>query len=166
MEKKYFSVLAIILQGLAIFIATFAMVTIYRLSFVISAVFVVVTTHQLVSPNREEEEQVMEEEVEAISTLQTPADEHAKMAESASDSEYNEEESKLNISEKKVMAVHKPGVIKSASDVTDTGREEGLGNDVILNTLLHMSAYLRRYTVNTHLCPSCEKERRSYCSLY
>eukprot|EP00090_Calanus_glacialis_P013911 TRINITY_DN2253_c0_g1_i7.p1 TRINITY_DN2253_c0_g1~~TRINITY_DN2253_c0_g1_i7.p1 ORF type:complete len:1052 (-),score=349.76 TRINITY_DN2253_c0_g1_i7:167-3322(-) len=125
-EKKYFSVLAIILQGLAIFIATFAMVTIYRLSFAISAVFVVVTTHQLVSPNREEEEQEMEEEVEATSTIETPADEHPMTAESASDSEY-EEEDKLNISKAKVMAAHKPGVIKSASDVTDTGfGSEGL----------------------------------------
>ena len=127
-EKKYFSVLAIILQGLAIFIATFAMVTIYRLSFAISAVFVVVTTHQLVSPNREEEEQEMEEEVKATSTVETPADEHPKIAESASDSEY--EESKLNISKAKVMAAHKPGVIKSASDVTDTGREEELVREI------------------------------------
>ena len=65
-EKKYFSAMAIILQGLAIFIATFAMVTIYRLSFAISAVFVVVTTHQLVSPNREQEEQEIDTQVDII----------------------------------------------------------------------------------------------------
>jgi len=54
-EKKYFSVMAIILQGVAIFIATFAMVTIYRLSFAISAVFLVVSIHQLISPARQQE---------------------------------------------------------------------------------------------------------------
>ena len=63
-EKKYFSAMAIILQGLAIFIGTFAMVTVYRLSFAISAVFVVVTTHQLVSPNREQEEQEIDTQVD------------------------------------------------------------------------------------------------------
>jgi len=61
-EKKFFSVMAIILQGVAIFIATFAMVTIYRLSFAISAVFVVVSIHQLISPKREPE--VVVEDVE------------------------------------------------------------------------------------------------------
>ena len=75
-EKKYFSVLSIILQGLAIFIATFAMVTIYRISFAISAAFVVVTIHQLISPDREQEEEEIEEEVVATSDLQTAPDNH------------------------------------------------------------------------------------------
>ena len=139
-EKKYFSVLAIILQGLAIFIATFAMVTIYRLSFAISAVFVVVTTHQLVSPNREEEEQEMAEEI--VATIETPADEHPKLAESASDSEY-EEEHKLNISKKKDIK-HKPGLIKSASDVTDTGREPGLGRKMSYEHFSFYRFWIRR----------------------
>ena len=139
-EKKYFSVLAIILQGLAIFIATFAMVTIYRLSFAISAVFVVVTTHQLISPSREQE---TEEEVDATSTLETPANEHPKAAESASDSEY-EEDHKLNISKKKVISGQKPGVIKSASDVTDTGREEGLPKEIIYKDFSTYRFWIRR----------------------
>ena len=124
-EKKYFSVLAILLQGLAIFIATFAMVTIYRLSFAISAVFVVVTTHQLISPNKEQEEQEIEEEV--VDTLQIASQDQATSdhipvpppTESASDSEY-EVEYQLNIAKKKVIK-HKPGVVKSSSEVTDTG---------------------------------------------
>ena len=41
-----------------ILIATFAMLTIYRLSFAISAVFVVVSIHQLISPDRLEEVEV------------------------------------------------------------------------------------------------------------
>ena len=141
-EKKYFSVLAIILQGLAIFIATFAMVTIYRLSFVISAVFVVVTTHQLVSPNREEEEQELGVEVEATSTLETSADEHPMTAEPASDSEY-EDEDKLNISKKESIK-NKPGVIKSASDVTDTGREPGLARKMSYEHFSYYRFWIRR----------------------
>eukprot|EP00092_Neocalanus_flemingeri_P010254 GFUD01011050.1.p1 GENE.GFUD01011050.1~~GFUD01011050.1.p1 ORF type:complete len:1057 (+),score=343.38 GFUD01011050.1:48-3218(+) len=128
-EKKYFSVLAIILQGLAIFIATFAMVTIYRLSFAISAVFVVLTTHQLISPNREQEEQEIEEEevVDNQTAAQNTTDHLSApvTAESASESE-SEYEYQLNIAKKKVIK-HKPGVIKSASEVTDTGfGSEGL----------------------------------------
>ena len=48
-EKKYFSVMAIILQALAVFIGTFGMVTIYRVSFAISTAFVVVTTHNTIT---------------------------------------------------------------------------------------------------------------------
>merc|ERR1719342_968357 len=54
-EKKYFSIVAIIMQGLAICIATFSMISIYRLSYIITAVFVVVAFHQAFSPDREPE---------------------------------------------------------------------------------------------------------------
>jgi glycosylphosphatidylinositol deacylase len=127
-EKKYFSVLAIILQVMAVFIGTFGMVTLYRVSFAISAVFVIVTTHQLISPDREQEEgeeleEELEEEVLAASTTQNTPEKQS--TESASESEY-EVEYKLNISKKKVDK-NKPGVIRSASDVTDTGfGSEGL----------------------------------------
>jgi len=113
-NKKYYAVLAIILQGLAIFIATFAMITVYRISFAISAVFVAVTSHQLISPEKEpeiEEEEEVEVEEDASNVLP------AETAESASESEY-EVEYKVNISKKKIK---KPGVLKSASEVTDTG---------------------------------------------
>ena len=130
-EKKYFSVLAIILQVLAVFIGTFGMLTLYRVSFAISAVFVIVTTHQLISPDREqEEEEELEEEVLAASTTQNTPEKQTISAESASESEY-EVEYKLNISKKKVDK-NKPGVIRSASEVTDTGEINQLINKYIL----------------------------------
>ena len=52
------------------------MITIYRISFAISAAFVVVTIHQLISPDREQEEEEIEEEVVATSDLQTAPDNH------------------------------------------------------------------------------------------
>jgi len=128
-EKKYFSVMAIILQALAVFIGTFGMVTIYRVSFAISTAFVVVTTHQLISPNREQEEEE-EEEMEEEELLTTPTslntpEKQTISAESGSESEY-EVEYKLNISKKKVPKT-KSGVVKSVSEVTDTGfGSEGL----------------------------------------
>ena len=55
-EKKYFSVLAVVLHGLALAIATFSMVSLYRLPFIISAAFLAVALHQTFSPDREEQE--------------------------------------------------------------------------------------------------------------
>ena len=123
-EKKYFSVMAIVLQALAVFIGTFGMVTIYRVSFAISTAFVVVTTHQLISPNRDQEEEEEEEMEEEEEVRTTPAalntsEKQTISAESGSESEY-EVEYKLNISKKKAQKT-KSGVIKSASEVTDTG---------------------------------------------
>ena len=57
-ERKYFSVVAIILHGLALAIATFAMVSLYRIPFIITACFLVIALHQLLSPVREEAKQL------------------------------------------------------------------------------------------------------------
>ena len=57
-ERKYFSVVAILLHGLALAIATFAMVSLYRIPFIITACFLVISLHQLLSPPRDETQQL------------------------------------------------------------------------------------------------------------
>jgi len=61
-EKKYFSVMAIILNMIAIFIISFSFVSLYRLSYAISGVFVIVGCHQLLAPNMEQPNEVGETE--------------------------------------------------------------------------------------------------------
>merc|ERR1711936_1374221 len=62
-EKKYYAVLAIILQAVGIFIGSFALLTIYRVNFAISTVFVVISSHQLVGPDRESQGEAQAETV-------------------------------------------------------------------------------------------------------
>merc|ERR1711874_646190 len=71
-ERKYFSVVAIILHGLALTIATFAMVSLYRIPFIITACFLVISLHQLFSPVRDEEES---QELQHNDDLDTNAEE-------------------------------------------------------------------------------------------
>merc|ERR1719500_2036535 len=65
-EKKYYAVLAIILQAVGIFIGSFALLTIYRVNFAISTVFVAISSHQLVGPDREPKEET--QQAEAVSS--------------------------------------------------------------------------------------------------
>ena len=132
-EKKYFSIVAIILQGGAICIASFCLVNMYRLTYIITAVFVVVALHQLFSPNRDEPEEVEEEDSKDgkedtngdFSDREEKAEKsqsHSRAsqdgsADSCTDSEY-EYEYKVNLVKRKVS--------KSRSDSnsiteTDTG---------------------------------------------
>jgi len=95
-ERKFYSYLAIILQGLAIFIGTFALVTVYRVSFAISAVFVAVASHQLVGPDRAPEdpqqaEAVISDSEEEVEVAQAVAEEQGT-GEEGLDWEYEEVE--------------------------------------------------------------------------
>ena len=63
-ERKYFSILAVVLHGLALAIATFAMVSLYRLPYIISAAFLAVALHQTLSPLRTSEAEEREEREE------------------------------------------------------------------------------------------------------
>lgn len=49
-DAKYYSGLAVLMHGLAICIGTFALLTVYRVSFAISGVFFLLSLHQLVAP--------------------------------------------------------------------------------------------------------------------
>jgi len=136
-EKKYFSIVAIILQGGAICIASFCLVNMYRLTYIITAVFVVVALHQLFSPNRDEPEEVEDEDSKDgkedtngdFSDRREKAEKsqsHSRAsqdgsADSCTDSEY-EYEYKVNLVKRKVS--------KSRSDsnsITET--DTGLGTE-------------------------------------
>ena len=126
MERKYFSIVAVILQGAAICIASFAMVSLYRLTYIITGVFVVVALHQALSPRREEkEENAEEEEEEEDEEAKTEAmfddsnenlESQVPSAVEMSDSEY-EYEYKVNLVKRKV----KPG----SGDASDTSKDTG-----------------------------------------
>jgi len=96
-QRKFHAYLAIILHGAAIFIATFATVSLYRVSWAVSASFLAVALHQLVSPDRDpltKEEEEVEEESEL--------GEVAEVAVDAADSDSGEQRSgddKLQVSE-------------------------------------------------------------------
>ena len=125
-ERKYFSIVAVILQGAAICIASFAMVSLYRLTYIITGVFVVVALHQALSPRREEkEENAEEEEEEEDEEAKTEAmfddsnenlESQVPSAVEMSDSEY-EYEYKVNLVKRKV----KPG----SGDASDTSKDTG-----------------------------------------
>ena len=137
-DRKYFSVVAVVLQGAAICIATFAMVHLYRLSYIVSGVFVVVALHQALAPVRDPEEEAADEdddedesnkEAEGRSKLATAENSEDEAALSqgsqcqsgassaaASDSEY-EYEYKVNLVKRKVA--------KSATDTSITDRDTG-----------------------------------------
>ena len=62
-NKKYYTVLAIILQAVAVYMIMFATITVFRMNFAITCTFVIVILHQLCSPARQED--VKEEEDES-----------------------------------------------------------------------------------------------------
>merc|ERR550532_1536515 len=90
-EKKYYAVLAIILQAVGIFIGSFALLTIYRVNFAISTVFVALSSHQLVGPDRDHQEQAeaVTSESEGEIEVAVPAGEEGE-GEEGLDWEYEE----------------------------------------------------------------------------
>ena len=106
-ERKYYAMVAIILQGAAISIAAFAMVSLYRLTYIISGVFVVVALHQALSPEREvkeEEEDVEEVEEKPSESVDKAGEAQASQSQSEaelSDPEY-EYEYKVNLVKRRV----------------------------------------------------------------
>merc|ERR550519_758757 len=143
-NKKFYSYMAIALQGIAIIIAMYASITQYRVTFAITGVFVLITLHQLFGPeevktDEEIEAEVSEKVVEVLETSQTPSapkSPQVKVAvpaatsdtQESSESEYEYSYS-LNVAKKKVdksttsrSASGAAGrLTKSASNVTDTG---------------------------------------------
>ena len=127
-ERKYFAIVAVILQGAAICIAAFAMVSLYRLTYIISAVFVVVALHQALSPEREVKEEEEEEEekpsekiVELSQSGEEAHDSQASQSQSEaemSDPEY-EYEYKVNLVKRKVMTASEEDSVTDR----DTGKK-------------------------------------------
>lgn len=146
-SKKFYSHMAIALQGIAIIIAMYASITQYRVTFAISGVFVIITLHQLFSPEEvkteeEVEAEVAENVIEVLETSQTPEPTRSPKVklsvpvassdtQDSSESEYEYSYS-LNVAKKKVekssaSRMASGHLTKSASAVTDTGfGEEGL----------------------------------------
>jgi len=139
-EKKYFSIVAIIMQGLAICIATFSMISIYRLSYIITAVFVVVAFHQAFSPDREpepEDEDNKDITNRADTDCEGDQSDMQRSQASSQDVSAAESDSELEFQNK----VRKRKIVKSASGgscitETDTGfqTESNSGNQDELNT--------------------------------
>ena len=101
-EKKYFAVVAVLLQAAAVIIASFCMINLYRLTYVITAVFVIVAAHQMLSPVREPEhvdddEEEEEQEDNASPPHSQSQSQEASAAESCSEAEEMEYEYKLNV---------------------------------------------------------------------
>jgi len=101
-EKKYFAVVAVLLQAAAVIIASFCMINLYRLTYVITAVFVIVAAHQMLSPVREPEhvdddEEEEEQEDNASPPHSQSQSQEASAAESCSEAEEVEYEYKLNV---------------------------------------------------------------------
>merc|ERR1711971_84329 len=129
-ERKYYAIAAIILQGAAISIAAFAMVSLYRLTYIISAVFVVVALHQALSPEREvKEEEDAEEageegEEKALESVDKARESQASQSQSEaemSDPEY-EYEYKVNLVKRRVKTSG-----QEEDSVTD--KDTGLGTE-------------------------------------
>jgi len=139
-NKQGYSAAAVALQFVAIMVASYGTISIYRVPWAVSSAFVVVAVHQLVAPRvagaeEEDGEETTEETVSTPSTpgstsafqkvgLQVPGEVTAS-GESGSDSEY-EYKYQLNMQKKKINK-DKFKLLKSSSQATDTGfGSEGL----------------------------------------
>ena len=108
-ERKYFAIVAVILQGAAICIAAFAMVSLYRLTYIITGVFVVVALHQALSPEREPKEEDEEEEEEKPSEKSV---ELSQSGDKARDSQASQSQSEAEMSDPEYEYEYKVNLVK------------------------------------------------------
>merc|ERR1711971_995781 len=129
-ERKYYAIAAIILQGAAISIAAFAMVSLYRLTYIISGVFVVVALHQALSPEREVKEEEDAEEGDGEEVEEKPSESVDKHRES----QASQSQSEAELSDPEYEYEYKVNLVKrrvktAAEEDSVTDRDTGLGTE-------------------------------------